>query len=158
VPDRAAPACAAAGRAGRRLPAALLVVLAAVASLLGSPTAAAQAQPSSRPVVGGTPVTAARLPLAAARQHGSRDATLRRTSRDRSVIAGALGMVDRVASAASQAAGPAGPAPSPAILAALLVLGLAVIGRVAAAAGDGSAPGRVPSGLRGRAPPAYVLA
>ena len=158
--DRSAPACAApipAARAGHRLPAVLLVVLAAVASLLGTPTAATQAQPTSRPVVGGTPVTAARLPLAAARHHGSRDATLRRTSRDRSVLSGALGMVDRVASAAS-AAGPAGPAPSTAIVGAFLVLGLAVLGRVAASARDRSAPGRVPSGLRGRAPPAYVIA
>lgn len=142
-PGRVAP--------GRRLPAVLLVVLAALAPLLGA-TAAVPAP--ARTSLGGAPAAAGHAPFAA-RLHGAREtratAVTRRASRGRSAPAARSVPADAASATRSV------PVPTPVVLAALVLLAVVLL-RTRPGRAGWSSPGRTPGWHRGRAPPAYALA
>lgn len=121
----------------RRTPAVLLVILAALASLLGATAVAADAQIVARSTVGGARAVAGHAAVAV---------------RDRGAPSTLQRFADRVSASRSE------PAPSPVVPGALALLFLAVLWWVGPAAAGWSLPGRTPGGHRGRAPPAYPLA
>ena len=122
------------------MPAALLVLLAAFAGVFGVPTTASDGPATARSVV--------REPAPQRLVAPSRSTAAVRAG----TTAAVRGLADRAAAMRS------GPAPTAAVPAALLLLALAVLGRVVMGGGGWSLPRRTPGSHRGRAPPAYALA
>jgi len=122
------------------MPAALLVLLAAFASVLGVPATASDGPVTARSVVR---EPAPQRPVAAGRSSSA-------------VRAGTTAAVHGFANRATAVR--SGPVPAAAVPAGLLLLALAVLGRVVGGGGGSSLPRRTPGSHRGRAPPADALA
>lgn len=122
------------------MPAALLVLLAALAGVFGAPAAASDGPATARSVV--------REPAPQRLV-----APTRSTAAVRAGISAAVhGLATRAGTTGS------GPVPTAAVPGALLLLALALLGRAAVGGGGWSLPRRTPGSHRGRAPPAYALA
>lgn len=124
------------------MPAALLVLLAALAGVFGVPATASDGPGATRSVL-----------------HAPAPARLVAPSRlTPAVRAGTTAAVRGVADRGTEVTGAAGPVPTAAVRAAWLLLALAVLGRVVVGRGGWPLPRRTPGSRRGRAPPAQALA
>jgi len=138
------------------MPAALPVVLAALAWLLGVPAAAPVDAAPALAVVGEPPPAVQRLALRPLRPAKWTGAAPRLAVPGRSTsVVGAAVLPAALHRLADQVTTPPSPTVPPALP---WVLALPVLGRVRADRSGWSAHGRTPGSHRGRSPPAYALA
>ena len=141
------------------MPAALLVVLAALAWLLGVPAAAPVDAAPALAVVGEPPPAVQRLVLRLQRPAKWTGPAPRLAVPGRSAsVVGAAVLPAALHRLADQVTTPPSPTVPPALPWVLAMLVLLVLGRVRADRSGWAAHGRTPGSHRGRSPPAYALA
>jgi len=139
------------------MPAALLVVLAALAWLLGAPAAAPAGSTATRAVVGDPAPAPQRLSLRPHRPAKWTGQVLRRAVPSRSAPGVAGGIPTAWHRLADRVAAPASPTSPPALPWVPVLLALLLLGRAHADRSWWSLSGRTPGSHRGRSPPAYAL-
>jgi len=140
------------------MPAALLVVLAAIAWLLGAPAAASAGATAAPAVVGEPAPVVQRLTLRPQRPAKWTGPAPRHAVPGRSTSVVGAAVLPAALHRLVEEVGTESPTVPPALPWVLVLLALLVLGRLPADRSGWAPPGRTPGSHRGRSPPAYALA